>query len=719
MGEPTIACCMIVKNEEEIIEKCLLSVKDIVDEFVIVDTGSDDSTKEIIRRYGKEYEIPFVNYVETKNAALALVKSDYVLWMDADEVLYEDAEEIRLYAEKQVAAVSCLITEGPEDYSIVNNQYQRIRLFKNDKSWRFEGPGVHEYLTGDGDVVFDNSILVRHEHIKKGKAESAKHRFEGYIDLLNMAIEKNPQDQRAWFYLGRTWEDLGEPMQAISAFEFYLTLKDNFFLDEKWQAAYDIAQCYKGNGDYEQSIDACNHAIAIDPRRAEAFVLLGDLFFNLQNYDKAIVQYEKAISLPIPNDVILFLKKRDYNEYPKDQLFLCYYKTNQYDRAEALCKEIAGTDVRLLNNLWWARTKTQQKIFLALGNTPEPIWGGILETQGVHGVETTYIEMAKEFVGNGHSAFLFCNTNFEHVYDGVYYIPYQNLSNYICLEPDLIITSRWFDALYFENKSKKIIWLQDAHFADANHPDAFEKADAIVCSSLWHRCYIAQRFQEGIKADKIKIIPLGLRKNLFANVFPKEKGKVIYSSNPDRGLYILADMWSELTEKIPNIHLSVLYGWEGLKTWGGQSKEWENSVEGQRVVLMEKLSKFSNVKFLGRVTHKQVAEEMLSSELMLYPNNFSESFCLSTYESQMAGTPVITTDMGALSTTVNREFNVLLKGSPYSKTYQRQFVDKTIELLTNQFMLQDYQNKNRVSMMDKNCDWSDVYERWKLLIWSL
>ena len=170
---------MIVKNEEEILEKCLRFVKPIVDEIVIVDTGSTDSTKKIIKKHGRLYEIPFVNYVETKNEALKLVKSDYVLWMDADEILYEGAEALKTYADRGVSAVMSTITEGDaEDYNIVYTQYQRIRLFKNDGTWRFEGPGVHEYLIGEGEVVFDPSILIRHEHLKSDKAETAKQRFE-------------------------------------------------------------------------------------------------------------------------------------------------------------------------------------------------------------------------------------------------------------------------------------------------------------------------------------------------------------------------------------------------------------------------------------------------------------------------------------------------------------------------------------------------------------
>jgi len=720
-----IAACMIVKNESEILRKCLDAVRDVVDSYIIIDTGSTDGTQDIIKEYGDLHEIPFVNFVDTKNAALKIAEqtdADYILWMDADEILYQNAYKIRDYAESGMCnALSCYITEGPADnYSVVDMEYHRIRMFRNDGNYSFVGPGVHECLTCSNDqpTTFDNSILVRHEHLKSDKAATARSRFELYIRLLNEAISNNPNDHRAWFYLGRTYLDLDEPMLAISSLEQYLSLPDNNYRDERWQACYDIAKAYKSTGDYEQAIDYCNQAITIDTRRAEVYCLLGDVFFSLQNYDKAAAQYITASSLPIPNDVVLFLSKKTYNEYPKDQLFMCYYKMKQYDKAKSVLEEIAGTDHRLLNNLWWCRKETKQKIFMTLGVTPEPIWGGILDTQGVHGVETTYIEMAKEFSDIGHTVFLFCNTSQEHVYDGVYYIPYQNLNNYICLEPDVIITSRWFDAMYLESKSKKIVWLQDAHFADPNHPDAFDKADAIVCSSLWHRCYIAQRFGEVVNSKKLHIIPLGLRKELFNKPIPKVKGKVIYSSNPDRGLYILADMWPELTSKIPDIHLTILYGWEGLKTWG-QSEEWKNSVEGQRATLLNKLSNFTNVKFTGRVTHAKVAEEMLSSELMLYPNNFWETFCLTTFESQLAGTPVITTDMGALSTTVDRNLNFLLTGSPYSKMYQQKFIDKSVELMSDSVLLMKYQALNRLSMLDKKCDWTDIAVEWQKLIWEM
>ncbi len=719
----TISLVTIVKNEEEILENCINSVKGITDEFIIVDTGSTDGTKDIIKKYGKLYEFPFVNFVDTKNEAIKLATSDYILYMDADERIYLGLDKLKEYAEQGVDCISCKITEGPANNDTqVTNLYNRCRMWKNDGRWKFYGPGVHEYISApDSQIIVDNSILVRHEHIKKNKESTSRERFDKYIELLNTHLEKNPDDPRAWFYLARTKRDLDDSLGAISAYKKYLSLPDNNFKDEKWQGAYDTSLIYRNMGEYDKSFEYANIAISIDNRRAESYNLIGLLNYHLQNFDEAIKWYEIALTKTIPSDVSLFLNPKEYYMVPKDQLTLCYYKTGRFDKAEEACVSLNNNlpeiDTRIQNNIWWCRTKTKMKIFMTLGNTPEGVYGGILEKQGVHGVETTYLEMSSEFAKLGHDVFLFCNINKEHIYDDVNYIPYQNINEYIGLGPDVVITSRWFDALYYENNSKKVIWLQDAHFADPNRPDAFNKADLVICSSPWHRQYIAQRFEHGIKSDKIRVIPLGIRKNIFNQFVPKEKFRVIYSSNPDRGLYILADMWEELTEKIPEIKLDVLYGWQGLMTWGN-TPEWKNSIEQQKDKLQEKLGKFNNVNFVGRVTKDMVAKYLLRSVVVLYPNNFWETFCLTALESQAAGTPMITTDMGALGTTLNRNFNLLIADSPYSKEYQKTFISNAVEILKDDGKLMQLSSGNRNYIANLPCDWNDISKRWQQTIWE-
>jgi len=293
-----IACCAIVKNEEEILRTMLENVKPLVDEYVIFDTGSTDKTKEIIAEYGEVYETPFVNFVDTKNVVLDTVLTkniDYVLWMDADERIYQNINKLREYAEQGIDCICAKITEGPLDDSIIYNKYDRNRMWKNNGKWRFVGPNVHEVCCGEGDIIFDSEILVRHEHLKSDKGITARERFEKYVKLLTDYISEHPLDTRAWFYLARTHKDMNNVLEAISCYSTYLDLPNNMFRDERWQAYFDGACCWKELGEYEKAKIWLECSLQIDSRRAESYNLLGLLMFNRQNYEKAVEYYKQAI----------------------------------------------------------------------------------------------------------------------------------------------------------------------------------------------------------------------------------------------------------------------------------------------------------------------------------------------------------------------------------------------------------------------------------------
>jgi glycosyltransferase involved in cell wall biosynthesis len=719
---PKISLVMIVKDEEEILEKCLEYVKDIVDEFIVVDTGSTDGTRNIIKKYGTLYEIPFEDFVTTKNKALKLATGDYILWMDADEILYEGAEILRIHAEEgNYDAITTRITEGSTDYSVVAMQYNRNRLWRRG-IFTFVGPGVHEVAVGNGKIINDARVLVRHEHLKTNKGSTGRERFEKYVGLLKDSISRGNEIYRAWFYLGRTYKDLGESLNAIDAYIQYLSLPALSFMDEIWQAHYDIAQCYKSNGEYNKAIQWLQKAINVDESRSEAYCLLGDLYFQRQEYSEAIKHYQKAIH-DIPLHVGLFLSPTYYSSYPNDQLILCYYFTGEFDQASNICKELIrqvnGRDNRILNNLWWITKKTNFTIFMTLGVTPEPIYGGMINDMGVGGVETTYLELSEELAKAGKNVFLFCNTTEPHIYKGVYYIPFTQINDYWKINPDIIITSRWFDPFYIENTAKKIIWFQDAFFGiPEGKPDLFTLADLVVCSSQWHKDYICERLGRAIKPEKLKIIPLGIRKKLFEQVIARDPNKVLYSSNPDRGLEQLIDMWDRITERIPNIQLTVTYGWEGLKTWSGNS-DWHDSIKRLQTKCYNKMEQHKNISFTGRITKVKLAREMLSSSILVYPNNFWETFCLTALESQAAGTPIITTNIGALSTVVNNDYNYLLDVSPWAIAYQETFIKRLEELMNDSVKRELWSKNNKLAISELDCDWSDIGNKWIKLIYIL
>ena len=85
----TLSLCMIVKNEEAVLSRCLESIKDAVDEIIIVDTGSSDATKEIAKKYTDlVYDFKWINnFSAARNFSFSKASKDYIIWLDADDVI--------------------------------------------------------------------------------------------------------------------------------------------------------------------------------------------------------------------------------------------------------------------------------------------------------------------------------------------------------------------------------------------------------------------------------------------------------------------------------------------------------------------------------------------------------------------------------------------------------------------------------------------------------
>lgn len=119
----TISLCMIVKNEESVLETCLSSVKNIVDEIIIVDTGSTDNTKSIAKKFNtKFYDFEWCNdFAKARNYSFSHATKDYILWLDADDILPEkDVEKLK--------NLKCTLNESIDSVTMI---YSLIRNEKN------------------------------------------------------------------------------------------------------------------------------------------------------------------------------------------------------------------------------------------------------------------------------------------------------------------------------------------------------------------------------------------------------------------------------------------------------------------------------------------------------------------------------------------------------------------------------------------------------------
>ena len=122
----TISLCMIVKNEEEVLFDCLNSIKEVVDEIIIVDTGSNDNTKNIAKKFtDKIYDFIWCNdFSAARNFAISKVKSEYVMMVDSDETLKDwDKKTFERLIKEHPKGVGCirkenLLSEDGKDYTI-------------------------------------------------------------------------------------------------------------------------------------------------------------------------------------------------------------------------------------------------------------------------------------------------------------------------------------------------------------------------------------------------------------------------------------------------------------------------------------------------------------------------------------------------------------------------------------------------------------------------
>lgn len=185
----TISVCMIVKNEEEILERCLNSVAELADEIVIADTGSTDATREIAGRYtDRVYDFPWTDdFSAARNFVFSKATMEYIYSVDADEVLSaENREKFRILKERLLPEVEIVQMKYANQlqYGAVYNfdEEYRPKLFKRKRNFVWEDP-IHETVRLTP-IVYDSDIVITHlpreSHAKRDLANFQRHCREGY-----------------------------------------------------------------------------------------------------------------------------------------------------------------------------------------------------------------------------------------------------------------------------------------------------------------------------------------------------------------------------------------------------------------------------------------------------------------------------------------------------------------------------------------------------------
>jgi glycosyltransferase involved in cell wall biosynthesis len=298
---------MIVKDEAAIIERCIASIAPVVDWYVVCDTGSSDDTRERIARAferrgvaGEIHAIPFVDFGTTRNRALELARAsrgtvDYLLLADADmELVVSDA--------------SFRESLGAPAYRVVQRNgalYWNTRLVRRDAQARYVGT-THEYLALDtAPARLEGIAFTDHAN-----GSSRAHKLERDTRLLTAALETDPGDVRAMFYLAQTHRDAGRHAEAR---EWYRKRADAGGFDEEvWYALWMHARSSLALGDDVGFVDGCLSAYERRPTRAEPLADLARYYRERGQNETAMLMVEAGERIAYPRDDLLFVDEAVY-----------------------------------------------------------------------------------------------------------------------------------------------------------------------------------------------------------------------------------------------------------------------------------------------------------------------------------------------------------------------------------------------------------------------
>lgn len=736
------------------------------DEIIIIDTGSGSpATLEVALKHGAvtyKWEDPdpdffkahghISDFASARQFSFDQTKSDYVIWLDADDI-FIGAQNFRPQINDAYAkfgpdlAVALTYNYSKDDRGNWNTIQKRTRVVRKD-AFYWMGK-CHEDLIAKKNAIFKAILptVCRIEHDHLANDATGHKRDTRNVAILEHALEKDGDlDPRLWKHLGQGYEGLSRPQEAIQCYMKHIDRSN--WPEDLYLSHINVAQCYRALGLPAEALKYDLKASEICPQFPNAWVSLAIDEVILKHYPKVLFYTDIAMSCkdftdslgmnPAGMRLALFMSRHeafrelgkipeslkelqeiekeypDINEYKNHvaniQRILSDQNLNNAFKvvAESIYQEKGepGLEDFLKNSpkrvmdfpefQWMKRQKpelTQSSIALVC---PGEGWGPSSIEKGIGGSEEAVIYLSKELSKLGLWVDVFTNTNEPGEKDGVRWYPFH------AIRPerdfyDTVVIWRMPELLDHNwNCSKLAVWLHDVQFESRWNEKRIDKVDHVIFLSEYHRSTAPF-----IPDKKVVLSRNGLSPAFFLAT-ERDAKKVIFTSNPTRGLLDALKIWPEVHKETGAI-LHTYYGFTELtkRAFVDQPLEAKKMYEIQNLML-----KTQGIVNHGMVGHKELSLENASAGIWFYPTTYPEISCISAMRAQALGAIPICSTFAALKETV--QYGVLIEPPDNG-------------LVTAKAALIDYLNNPekqeaiRSAMMEwaqKNFLWEDVAKQW-------
>ncbi len=289
----SISLCMIVKNEERSLGRCLSSVEGVFDEIIVVDTGSADTTKQLALQYtDKVFDFEWQDdFSAARNYAFSLATSQYAMWLDADDVILPRDREL---LEKTVATLETDCPDvvfmpynvGFDEKGNVTLSFNRERIIKLGVGLWFEGE-IHEAISPKGKIAFSPAAIT---HLKTHVNEPGRN-LRIFEKMLASGKRLTPRDK---YYYARELSWVGKTVDALG---YYASVIEDplAWSENRISACCESAGILFSMQRYAEALDILKKSLAFGPLRADVACELGRIYLSLNDLEQAKRWYLSAL----------------------------------------------------------------------------------------------------------------------------------------------------------------------------------------------------------------------------------------------------------------------------------------------------------------------------------------------------------------------------------------------------------------------------------------